>query len=202
MLCKSHRSGHRSMLVNCAAREVNSGILTSLSSALFFPWTTKQKEMFQLGEHVVEMVGEERNPSLWKPMELQFCQRESVLSALIRRGKAQERREHEERRERGSGNGLGLIQMSQVERTEPWTEVFCLSWAKHRADYEAGRCRGLSAFLGQQESESYAERCQSVPPNESWRSQERQYRGRGVEGQWLENALLSKPCISKRKDQW
>lgn len=42
-----------------------------------------------------------------------------MLSALIRRGKAQERREHEERRERGSGNGLGLIQMSQVERTEP-----------------------------------------------------------------------------------
>lgn len=31
---------------------------------------------------------------------------------------------------------------------------------------EAGRCGGSTAFPGQQESESYAERCDSAPPNE------------------------------------
>lgn len=63
------------------------------------------------------------------------------------------------------------------------------------------RTRGLAAFPGE-ESESCEERCHSVPPNEWWRSQERRYPGKNVEGQWLENTLWSKPCISDRRDQW
>lgn len=47
------------MLVNCAVRVLDSGILMSLSTALFFPGPTKQTEMFQLGERVAEMVGDE-----------------------------------------------------------------------------------------------------------------------------------------------
>lgn len=62
VLRRSHRSGHGSMLVNCAAREVNSGILESLSTALFFPCPTKQIEMFQFGEHVADMMRNEIQP--------------------------------------------------------------------------------------------------------------------------------------------
>lgn len=149
-----------------ATGEENSRILTSLSTALFFPWPAKRMEMFQIGEPRVEMVGEEQNSSLLKSTELSIC--EKICSLHSSGG---ERYEEEGKRKRGRDNEkiLVLILMSQVQRMEP-KQIFCHT---HRVN-----CEVWLLF-----QESFAESSHPVPPNKVQRSQERQYPGRCVEGQ-------------------
>lgn len=112
-LCKSPRSGQGQ---HCATREVNSRMLTALSTALFPPRPTKRMEMFQLGEPRVEMVGEEQNPSLLKSTELRICEK---MCSLHSAGGERCKEGGKKKRERDNEKVLFLIPISQVQRMEP-----------------------------------------------------------------------------------